>query len=183
MTRPIQILRDPGPPVVPVLVFEEIFREHFEFVYKKAARLGGPSIDAEDAAQEVFLVVSRKLDTFDGTSQVTTWLYGITLNVVRSMRRRAFLRRLWERDAAEQAPTAVQSVDRAEVLQAHRIAYRILDRMAPKKREVFILAEFEDLSCDEIAAIVGTKTATVWSRLHYAREEFSDRLAKLKVHA
>ena len=74
---------------------------------------------------------------------------------------------------------AVQSLDRAELIQAHRIAYRILDKMAPKKREVFILAEFEALSCEEIAEIVDTKTETVWSRLHYARKDFSERLAKL----
>ena len=37
--------------------------------------------DAEDAAQEVFMVVARKLHTFDATSLITTWLYGITLNV------------------------------------------------------------------------------------------------------
>jgi RNA polymerase sigma-70 factor (ECF subfamily) len=172
------------PPVIaPVLVFEEVYREHFAFVYRKAARLGGPSIDAEDAAQEVFLVVSRKLDTFDGTSLLTTWLYGITLNVVRSMRRRAFLRRLWEQKADAPSDVAIQSIDRAEVMAAHRIAYQILDSLSPKKREVFILAEFEELSCEEIATIVGTKTETVWSRLHYAREEFSRRLEKRKVRA
>jgi RNA polymerase sigma-70 factor (ECF subfamily) len=167
-----------APAALRPLVFEELYRRHFEFVYRKAARLGGPGIDPEDVAQEVFLIVSRKLETFDGTSQVTTWLYGITLNVVRSTRRRAFLRRLWERDAAASAEVVLQSVDRAEVMEAQRIAYAILDRLSPKKREVFILAEFEGLTCDEIAGIVGAKTETVWSRLHYAREEFSRRLAK-----
>ena len=44
--------------------------------------------------------------------------------------------------------------------------------------EVFILAEFEGLSCDEIAVIVGTRAETVWSRLHYARTEFSARVDK-----
>lgn len=165
-----------------MLVFEEVYREHFEFVYRRAARLGGPGIDAEDAAQEVFLIVARKLETFDHSSRVTTWLYGITLNVVRGMRRRAFVRRLWERQAPAPEP-AIQSIDRAEVRAAHRIAYEILDSLSPKKREVFILAEFEELSCEEIAAIVGAKTETVWSRLHYAREEFARRLEKRKVRA
>jgi RNA polymerase sigma-70 factor (ECF subfamily) len=159
------------------LVFEEVYREHFEFVYRKAARLGGPALDPEDVAQEVFLIVSRKLGTFDGTAQVTTWLFGITLNVVRGMRRRALVRRLWEREAAASTEVVLQSVDRAEVMEAHRIAYAILDRLSPKKREVFILAELEGLTCQEIAAVVGAKTETVWSRLHYAREEFARRLS------
>ncbi len=177
--RPLQQLKaEPQ-----VLIFEDVYRQHFDFVYRKAARLGGPSVDAEDAAQEVFMIVSRKLDTFDGTSLVTTWLHGITLNVVRSMRRRSLLRRLWERDAAETQEVAIQSVDRAEIREAHKIAYSILDKLAPKKREVFILAEFEGLSCEEIAQLVGTKTETVWSRLHYAREEFSRRLDKKRVQS
>jgi RNA polymerase sigma-70 factor (ECF subfamily) len=157
------------------LTLEDVYRDHFDFVFRQAARLGGPGIDAEDAAQEVFMVVARKLDTFDASSLITTWLYGITLNVVRSQRRRARVRRLFE-IGEDKSDLPVRSVDRAEVLDAHRIAYEILDKLAPKKREVFILAEFEGLSCDEIAQLVGSKTETVWSRLHYARKEFQERL-------
>ncbi|HZS38315.1 MAG TPA: sigma-70 family RNA polymerase sigma factor, partial [Polyangia bacterium] len=143
-TMPIE--REDPRPAAPPLTLDGVYREHFDFVFRMAARLGGPGLDAEDASQEVFLIVARKLDTFDGSSLVTTWLYGITLNVVRSMRRRQRLRRLFERDDAPQADVAIQSVDRAEVMEAHRIAYAILDKLAPKKREVFILAEFEGLS-------------------------------------
>jgi len=160
----------------PPLTLEAVYREHFDFVFRMAARLGGPGVDGEDAAQEVFLIVARKLDTYDGTSLVSTWLYGITLNVVRSLRRRQRIRRLFERDEPK-ADIAIQSVDRAEVREAHRIAYTILDKLAPKKREAFILAEFEGLSCEEIAKMVGTRTETVWSRLHYARQEFEKRLS------
>jgi RNA polymerase sigma-70 factor, ECF subfamily len=160
------------------LTLEDVYRDHFDFVFRQASRLGGPGIDAEDAAQEVFMVVARKLETFDATSLITTWLYGITLNVVRSQRRRARIRRLFELGQSEEQKShvPVRSVDRAEVLDAHRIAYAILDKLAPKKREAFILAEFEGLSCEEIAQLTGSKTETIWSRLHYARKEFSDRL-------
>jgi len=158
------------------LCLEDVYRDHFDFVYRLAARLGGPGVDAEDAAQEVFTVVGRRLDTFNNSSAITTWLYGITLNVVRSIRRNARTRKLLAIQDHKRA-VPLQSVDRAEVLDAHRIAYEILGTMSPKKAEAFILAEFEDLSCDEIAALVGTKAQTVWSRLHYARKEFAERLA------
>jgi RNA polymerase sigma-70 factor, ECF subfamily len=157
------------------LSLEDVYRDHFDFVFRQASRLGGPGIDAEDAAQEVFMVVARKLETFDSTSLITTWLYGITLNVVRSLRRRARIRRLFEL-GEEKSDVPVRSVDRAEVLDAHRIAYAILDKLAPKKREAFILAEFEGLSCEEIASLTGSRTETIWSRLHYARKEFAERL-------
>lgn len=163
-------------PVTPPLTLEEIYREHFDFVYRKAARLGGPGFDAEDAAQEVFLIVARRLDTFDGSSAFTTWLYGITLNVVRRARRRAMVRRLFElRSPAREE--AVSGPDHVEVSQARRIAYDVLDKLSAPHREVFILAEFEGLSGDEIAALMECKVETVWSRLHYARKEFSRRLA------
>lgn len=167
--------REKPRPVAAALTLEEVYRDHFDFVFRQAMRLGGPGIDAEDAAQEVFMVVARKLHTFDATSLVTTWLYGITLNVVRAQRRRLRIRRLFEL-GEDKSEVPVRSVDRAEVLDAHRIAYEILDKLAPKKREVFILAEFEGLSCEEIARLCDTKTETVWSRLHYARKEFSERL-------
>ncbi len=162
------------------LKLEDVYREHFDFVYRRAARLGGVGFDAEDAAQEVFLIVSRKLDTFDGTSQVTTWLYGITLNVVRRARRSARLRKLLEWRGAERE-TVVRGPDRAEVSEARRIAYQVLDKLSNKHREVFILSEFEGLSCEEIGRIVDCKVETVWSRLHYARKEFARRVAVRKL--
>jgi RNA polymerase sigma-70 factor (ECF subfamily) len=155
---------------------EALYREHFDFVYRKASGLGGPGFDAEDAAQEVFLIVSRKLHTFDGSSRVTTWLYGITLNVVRAARRRARVRRMFELRNPEEERGEV-GLDRAEVGQARKIAYAILDKMSTEHRETFILTEFEGLSGDEIARLMGCKVETVWSRLHYARKEFARRLA------
>jgi RNA polymerase sigma-70 factor (ECF subfamily) len=156
---------------------EAIYREHFDFVFRKAARLGGPGFDAEDAAQEVFLVVSRKLHTFNGTSAMTTWLYGITLNVVRRARRRQRLRLLFD-GGERREEAAPPALDGAEVGEAKQIAYDVLDKLSGKHREVFILSEFEGLSCEEIGQMVGCKVETVWSRLHYARKEFSQRLKK-----
>src|SRR6185369_1116766 len=97
--------------VPPPLTLEEVYRDHFEFVFRKAARLGGPGFDAEDACQEVFLIVARKLHTYDATSLVTTWLYGITFNVVRAMRRRLRLRRFFERSGDEIPDAPVRSLD------------------------------------------------------------------------
>ena len=163
------------------LTLEEVYRQHFNFVYRKAMRLGGPGFDAEDAAQEVFMVVARKLDSFDGSAALTTWLYGITLNVVRAARRRAAIRRRLLSWHAPEGEAVVREPDRVEVTQAQRIAYEILDRLGARHREVFVLFEFEGLSCEEIGRLVGARTETVWSRLHYARKEFAARLEKRKL--
>lgn len=158
---------------------DELYRDHFDYVFRVARRLGGPLVEAEDVVQEVFIVAGRKLATFDGTSRVTTWLFGITQNVVKNFHRRARLRALWERhDEDADAPAQLPSTP--QVLDAYRIAYAILDKMSRPKREAFILSELEELSCAEIAELVGAKVETVWSRLHYARKEFAERLAALE---
>src|SRR5215510_13559362 len=69
-----------------------IYRRSLKDVCRWAASLGGPAIDADDVAQEVFLVVHRRLAQFQGDDP-TPWLYAITLRVVRGMRRRAWVRR------------------------------------------------------------------------------------------
>ena len=70
------------------MTFEEAYRAHFAFVWRSLRRLGIREEDAADAAQEVFIVVHRKLPEFAGNSKLTTWLYGICFRVA-SERRRA----------------------------------------------------------------------------------------------
>ncbi|MDB4966478.1 MAG: polymerase sigma factor RpoE [Myxococcales bacterium] len=165
-----------GPPTL-----ESLYRDHFDFVYRVAHGLGARDVDPEDVAQEVFIIAARRLHTFDAaTAQVTSWLYGITFNVVRSMRRRRWLELLYRADESAGLEVPIQSVERMDVLDAWRLANEILGAMAPKRRDVFVLAELEGLGCAEIAAIVGAKVETVWSRLHYARREFAARLAELR---
>jgi RNA polymerase sigma-70 factor (ECF subfamily) len=161
------------------VTLEQLYRDHFDFVYRIARHLGGDALHPEEIAQDVFLVVSRKLATYEPTARVTTWLYGITLNVVRSRRRRARLEALYRSDETSGHAVALRVVDSAEVASAWRIASSILLRLAPKKRDVFVLAELEGLSCAEIAEIVGAKEETVWSRLYYARKEFETQLRTL----
>jgi RNA polymerase sigma-70 factor (ECF subfamily) len=174
-----RMVSEPPPTERPTL--EALYRDHFDFVFRVARHLGGRVLDPEDVAQEVFVVVSRRLDSFEyAAPQATTLLYGITLNVVRTMRRRHRLEALFRADEAEGANVAAVSVERSDVVDAWRGAQDILATMSEKKREVFVLAEVEGQSCAEIAKLVSAKEETVWSRLHYARAEFIARLAELR---
>lgn len=182
MSRPLAAalaLEDARPrQAMTIPTLEEVYREHFDFVYRTAAYLGGPGFDAEDAAQEVFLVVARRIDSFDGSAAFRTWLYGITFNVVRRSWRRRRLKRLFELRHDDPEPAAGMPIDTAEAGEARRLVHSILDKMRPKHREVLVLAELEGLSREEIAGLVGCKVETVWSRLHLARKEFARRLSK-----
>jgi RNA polymerase sigma-70 factor (ECF subfamily) len=137
------------------------------------AAMGASSADLEDLAQEVFLVVERKLDDFDGRN-LQGWIYGIARKVVASHRRRAwvrnlFLRRVEEASTQYDLATPVALLERK---QAWQIVDSVLAKMSDKRRRVFALFEIEGYSGEEIAALEGVPIKTIWTRLHHARKDF-----------
>jgi RNA polymerase sigma-70 factor (ECF subfamily) len=157
------------------LAWKALYEAHFDFVYRVARRLGTPEGEVEDVCQEVFLVVFRRFRSF-GEGRLTTWLYRITANVVSGRHRHRRVRQVVDRVLASVglAPAAVvRSPEGALASRQDQERVRaVLERMAPKKREVFALYELEGLSGDEIAARVGCPLDTVWTRLHHARRDF-----------
>src|SRR5436305_1921775 len=73
-----------SPPLTP----EQIFRDHAPRVYNLARRMLGNDADAEDVTQDVLLRVVRKLDTFRGDANLTTWLHRVTVNAALEHRRK-----------------------------------------------------------------------------------------------
>ena len=69
------------------LVFADVYAAHFDLVWRSLRHLGVPERLLDDAVQDVWLIVHRKLDEFDGRSTASTWLFGICINVARSRRR------------------------------------------------------------------------------------------------
>src|SRR5687768_15277156 len=73
--------------------FDEIYRAHFGFVWRTLRALGVPSAALDDGAQEVFVVVHRRLAEFEGRASVKSWLFaiarGVAANQRRTVRRRA----------------------------------------------------------------------------------------------
>lgn len=72
-----------------VLDVASIHESHADFVWCSLQRLGVRPADLEDALQEVFVVVHRKLSSFDGSSRLSTWLFGISMRVASAYRRKA----------------------------------------------------------------------------------------------
>lgn len=164
-----------------------IHSAHAEFVWASLQRLGVRDADLEDMLQEVFIVVHRRLDSFDGSSRLTTWLFGVAIKVAAGYRRRAYNRR--ERateDVPEDVhdPNAQRPVSAEEQLSMKQARARldvILDEMDLDRRAVFVMFEVEEMSCEEIATIVGVPVGTVYSRLSKARKEFEAGLARMKA--
>jgi RNA polymerase sigma-70 factor (ECF subfamily) len=158
----------------------QLFAAHAQRVAGWASRLGGPMLEVEDVVQEVFVIVHRRLGRFRGKATVTTWLYGITANVVRQQRRRARRRRwfgIGQSTELEPPGRPLTPVEELERWRRTLAVYRVLDQMRESNRTILILADIEGLPGDEIAALTQLKVGTVWVRIHRAREEFS-RLAR-----
>src|SRR5579883_250938 len=148
----------PAPPGGGPAEFAAVYEQWFEPVCRWLRALGGPRSDVEDLAQEVFMVVRRKLPRFDGRN-LAGWLYRISARTASDARRRAWFRHLFaRRDAAalDDLPSTGAGPDRDyERREAERILYALLDRLSEKRRRALILAEIEGRTGEEIAALEG----------------------------
>lgn len=157
--------------------FEEVYEKHFAFVWKALHRLGVPHSLIEDAVQDVFVVVHRRGSEFEGRSSVKTWIFGIVVHTARSYRRRRTMEPEPDADAVV-APEAQGPHARAEIAEARRRLYSILDTLDHDRREVFVLMELSDMTAPEVAQVLGIKLNTVYSRLRVARRDFDAAVAR-----
>jgi len=162
-----------------VAAFRQLFLQHRAEVSRLVFRMMGPRADLEDVVQEVFLQVHRSLKDFRGQSKFTTWLHRVTVNVVLMQRRSARSRPQMVAPLVEDIevdPRLLPDDDlvRLERMRAFR---RVIEKLAEKKRTVFILHEIEGISPQEIATIVGAPVLTVRTRLFYARRELEALMA------
>ena len=167
--------------------FEAVYETHCPFVWQSVRRLGVADSAVEDVAQEVFLVVHRRLASFDGRSSIKPWLFAIIVRVVsdarRSLRRKpAHLggHARSDRDVDSVTdPSAICPQESAVRADAVRTLQALLDRMSDHHRQVFILSELEQMSALDIAAAVNANVNTVYSRLRAARLDFERAVARL----
>lgn len=160
----------------PRLSVEELFVAHAAFVAGFAHRLGVRSAEVDDVVQEVFMVVHRKGGFVEGAASPRTWLGAITLLQCRGRRRSAARRREDFDDVAIQhaAAQGQSPAHAAEVAESMTHVQRALDALDLEHRGVFVLYEIEGEPCAAIAEALAIPLGTVYSRLHYARQRFTE---------
>ena len=145
--------------------FDALFAEHAPAIVAYCGWRAG-SADGQDAAAETFLVAWRRLEEVPEGDAARVWLYATARRVIanqrRSARRRAALQERLELDV-----TAAATTDPEETL-----VHETLRRLAPRDREVLLLAEWEGLSPAQIALVLSCLTVTARGRLHRARRRF-----------
>ncbi|MDC0673472.1 sigma-70 family RNA polymerase sigma factor [Nannocystis radixulma] len=154
--------------------FAEVYRAQFEFVWSQLRRLGVDESSLEDAAQEVFVVVHRRLDEFAGRSALRTWLFAIARRVAFRFRRSA-ARRFRRHQALARQSLAPAYPDPDEAIrhgQARRLLAAFLQQLDGDKRAAFLLGELEGLGRAELGQALGINPNTAYARLRAAREQF-----------
>jgi len=151
--------------------FEALVARHNDVVFRVAARIVGPD-DAPDVSQDAFLRAYHRLDRFKGTAPFRSWLLQITQNVALdylARRRRQATRPLDDGEATADADPRRQPASTLERRERQERLERKLELLRPDYRTLLILRELEDLSYDEIAAILDMPLGSVKGRLHRAR--------------
>jgi RNA polymerase sigma-70 factor (ECF subfamily) len=166
--------------------FDELYDAEFGFVWRTVRALGASAAERDDLVQEVFLVVHKRLPAFEPRGSLRSWLYGIVrLVVMRSHR----TRRRKPSHAGKAEATDVDAFEDTAGLDPEALAQRAeavvaldraLDALDEDKREVFVLAELEQMTLAEIAAAIGVNANTVASRLGAARRRFESELCRLE---
>jgi RNA polymerase sigma-70 factor, ECF subfamily len=155
---------------------ERLYREHFEFVWRNARRLGCSDDWLDDAVHEIFLVATRRLPEFEGRSSERTWLFAIAFRIVQRMQRdRARGRRQLERYVSEQPPARGDAEREAQAAEYLR---HLLLALPEAQRAIVILAELEGFTTAEIAESLSVPRGTVDSRLRAARIALSRVIAR-----
>jgi RNA polymerase sigma-70 factor (ECF subfamily) len=146
------------------LLFDEVYSEHAQMVLSLLHRLGVPSSDVQDVAQEVFLAVHAKLPSFEWRSKPSTWIHGICLRKFGDYRRKACRRR---ENLTAEPPECMGGEGPEELLrdQQHvELLQQAIAAMPEKLIQIFVLYEVEELPMAEVVAIVGCPLFTGYTR-------------------
>jgi len=155
--------------------------DHFNFIWRSLRRLGVPEADVDDAAQEVFIAASRRIDSIEKGCE-RSFLFGTAIRVASNQRRRV-ARRREQRDAVvidlhDPAPDPEATTNLA---QTRQMLQQVLDELSVELKAVFVLFELEELSVPQIADLVGIPEGTVASRLRRAREAFQAAARRVRA--
>ena len=186
MRAAVHVMRPTISPMPEGLDLALVYRDCHDSVWRTLDALGVERALVDDATQDVFMVVHRRLGDYDGHTPVRRWVLGIARNVAlkyreRSSRAARHLRPLDGPDelpATELAAAGSPVEDTLARQEAAGWVERFLASLDPDKRAVFVLCEVEGLSAPEAAEVLDVKLNTIYSRLRAARQQFEQAIAR-----
>jgi RNA polymerase sigma-70 factor (ECF subfamily) len=162
--------------------FAEVYKQYFDFVWSSARHLGVGNAAIDDVVQEAFIVIHERLHTLQQPESLRSWIYGVVRRTVSGHRRT----NRPEEDAVARYETVAPTLsappttplDAVEQNAQLELLSSLLAELDEAKREVFILAELEELSVPEIAEALEIPLNTAYSRLRAARQAFEAGLSR-----
>jgi RNA polymerase sigma-70 factor (ECF subfamily) len=154
---------------------------HFDFIWRSLRRFGLSAADADDAAQRVFVIASRKVAQIESGKE-RAFLFASAYRVVREIRRsRARKPEAPLASEADVPDTALNPEEFADRLRARALLDEVLSEIPMETRTIFVLFDLEEMTIPQIAALLQVPVGTVASRLRRGRELF--RAAALRLRA
>jgi RNA polymerase sigma-70 factor, ECF subfamily len=161
----------------------ELYDQYFDFVWRSLRRLGVDGADLDDATQDVFVVVHRRLCTFEERASVKSWVFAIAMRVAKDYRRKSARQRQHQIDDGDVQLVCTRGTPEEAHLkqQAAAQVLHVLEALDDDKRAVFVLAELERMPSPDIAVALGLPLNTVYSRLRLARAAFEESAKRLRA--
>ncbi|QJC54938.1 ECF RNA polymerase sigma-E factor [Polaromonas vacuolata] len=157
----------------------QLVNDHQNRLYRFIVKNIGYGSDAEDLTQQAFVEAVKAYDTFRGASELSTWLYGIAMNLVRNYLSRSPHRRYIFEDDESLADIQSNNPDPSEQLaqtQLIRMLQKEINQLPVEMRDVLLLVALDDLSYEEAATMLSIPVGTVRSRVSRARATLRKRL-------
>ena len=151
------------------VAFGRLVERHYDFVFRVAYRWCGKKADAEYIAQEVCARLGRSIRSYRGGSAFTTWLYALTINAARDLKRKV------ARDTAKTAAFGVHALISGEAGEAEpetmaEELWEAVRELPDKQRDVVLLVYGEGLSHADAAEVMGLAEPTVSWHIHEAKK-------------
>lgn len=172
--------------------FDEMVLRYWDRIFVMVKQLLGNSEDAEEVTQDAFVRAHRGLENFRGDSAFSTWLYQIATNLARNKywywwRRKRDKSISFDQPLSEEGDLTLADVFPAEAQtpKEETVTREFVDRIGEcmqmlntKHREVLVLRNVQNLSYEEIAAILNISVGTVKSRIARARNGLREKMGR-----
>jgi RNA polymerase sigma-70 factor (ECF subfamily) len=153
---------------------QRLFVRHQQRVHRFALRLVSNGTTAEDIVSEVFIELWRHAANFDRRARFSTWMLAIARNKALTAMRRRIDAPLEDAEAVADPAITVEEISDAGTRSAALRA--CLRQLSAAHREIVDLVYYHEKSVDEVSAIIGVPTATVKTRMFYARKRLAELL-------
>src|SRR6185503_3248706 len=172
------------------LSFQLLIERYQDRIFALARHYTKSAVEVEDIVQDTFLKTYRRLETFQRQSSFSTWLYRIAVNTALDFLKRTGRSPVTAVEDPELSASPVRAQAGSGIAVAApdaalrreeiaRITQEVLDELPEIFRTVLVLREFEDLSYQEMAEVLGISIGTVESRLFRARARFKEAMIRL----